>query len=170
MGISDKVMSQVSMAKRKDYYRKNVSPIIEKMMADIIKDMPEDVTSFMKNWVNTKAQDLEHEVKNRKSRRPEGLESSSDEDDDEVDMELLKKNKNTHKNQRTSVSAEVYGMWNKKEAFKPKIIPKDSDLKDRINKRLQNSFMFQALEDKERMIVMDAMEEKIINSGETVIK
>jgi len=48
-------MSQVSMAKRKDYYRKNVSPIIEKMMADIIKDMPEDVTSFMKNWVNTRA-------------------------------------------------------------------------------------------------------------------
>ena len=42
-------MSQVSMAMRKDYYRKNVSPIIEKMMADIIKDMPEDVVKYTNN-------------------------------------------------------------------------------------------------------------------------
>jgi len=85
-------------------------------------------------------------------------------------MEVLKKNKKTANNQRTSVSAEVYGAWNKKEAFKPKIIAKDAALKERINKRLQDAFMFQALEDRERTIVMDAMEEKIVKAGETVIK
>lgn len=36
-------MNQVPMAKRKDYYRKNVSPIFEVMMADILKEMPEDI-------------------------------------------------------------------------------------------------------------------------------
>lgn len=153
-----------------EYYRKNVSPIFEVMIADILKEMPEDITGFMKSWVNNKASGVEHEVKNRKSRRPEGLDSSSDEEDDEVDMELIKRNKKTNKFQRTSVSAEVYGMWNKPRAFTPKIIKKSEDLKKRIEDRLQNAFMFSALEGKQRAIVVNAMEEKIFNAGETVIK
>lgn len=124
----------------------------------------------MKTWVETKASGIEHQVKNRKSRRPEGMDSSSDEEEDEVDMDLIRKNKKNNKFQRTSVSAEAYGMWNRPKAFTPKVISKPADLKQRISTRLQNAFMFTALEDKERTIVMDAMEEKVFEAGETVIQ
>jgi cAMP-dependent protein kinase regulator len=70
---------------------------------------------------------------------------------------------------RTSVSAEVYGQFNRKEvthrkfilkSFKARFIEKSQEQKDRIITRLMQSFMFSALDDKERDIVVNAMEEK----------
>lgn len=60
---------------------------------------------------------------------------------------------------RGSVSAEAYGMFNKKTAYVPKVIPKDESQIERIKKRLGQAFMFQALDEKEQRIVLDAMEE-----------
>lgn len=71
---------------------------------------------------------------------------------------------------RTSVSAEVYGQFNKKEDFQPRVIPKSEEQKERICQRLMQSFMFQALEDKERDIVVMAMEEKKYQPGDVIIK
>ena len=64
------------------------------------------------------------------------------------------------KNSRTSVSAEVYGVFNKKSQFKPKIINKTEDQIQRIRKRLENSFMFSSLEEKEKLIVIGSFEER----------
>lgn len=90
-----------------------------------------------------------------------GHESSSSSDDEEdyieISPELLKKVQN--KGTRTSVSAEAYGIWNQKGTYKPKVVPKTEDQKDRIRKRLSQAFMFQALDEKEQQIVVDAMEE-----------
>ncbi len=61
---------------------------------------------------------------------------------------------------RTSVSAEAYGKFNKKGAFQARVIPKTSEQKGRIEKRLGQAFMFSALDDKEREIVINAMDEK----------
>lgn len=61
---------------------------------------------------------------------------------------------------RTSVSAEVYGMYNKKSAFVARVVPKTEDQKARIMKRLSQAFMFQALDEKEKEIVVNAMDEK----------
>ena len=66
---------------------------------------------------------------------------------------------------RTAVSAEVYGDYNKKEDFKPTVVPKADDVKKRIMTRLKQSFMFASLDDKETDIVLDAMEEKKFGSG-----
>lgn len=60
---------------------------------------------------------------------------------------------------RSSVSAEAYGLWNKKGSYKPKVVPKTEDQKERIRQRLSQAFMFQALDEKEQQIVVDAMEE-----------
>lgn len=49
-------------------------------------------------------------------------ESDEDEEDDIV-AEVQPKKKNI-KAQRAGVSAEVYGQWNKKGDFKPKVVPK----------------------------------------------
>lgn len=71
--------------------------------------------------------------------------------------------------QRTSVSAEVYGAWNKRQAYVPKIVKKSDEQIARISTRLGQAFMFSALDEKEKRIVIDAMEERFFKSGENVI-
>lgn len=61
---------------------------------------------------------------------------------------------------RVSVSAEAYGAFNKKEDYVPKVIPKSEDQVNRLKSRMEQSFMFAALEDKEQKIVIDSFEEK----------
>ena len=84
-------------------------------------------------------------------------EDEEDEYDDDFALEAIKK-----KNERghRTISAEAYGKYNQKGNFVPKVIAKTSEQKDRIMKRLENAFMFSALDDKEKNIVIDAMLEK----------
>lgn len=71
---------------------------------------------------------------------------------------------------RQSVSAEAFGRFHVKAEFKPKVIPKTPEQNERITKRLGQAFMFQALDDKEKAIVVKAMAERIFKAGQTVIK
>ena len=73
------------------------------------------------------------------------------------------------KGPRASVSAEVFGQWNKKEDFKARIIPKSQAAKDAIMDKISKSFMFSGLDAKEKNIVVDAMEEKKAEPNEAVI-
>lgn len=86
----------------------------------------------------------------------------SEESGDELPLEDLPKVQANPKNmkQRASVSAEVYGMFNKKGDFKPRNIQKSQAQKDKILMRLNQAFMFNGLDDKEKEIVVGAMEEK----------
>lgn len=95
--------------------------------------------------------------------------SSSDSDDDEVD-DLPMPSKSRLSTHRTSVSAEVFGTHNKREDFRPRVIPKSDDQKSRIVERLSKSFMFSVLENHEKNIIVDAMEEKNCNSGDVIIR
>ena len=70
---------------------------------------------------------------------------------------------------RTSVSAEVFGRYNKKEEYVPYVVPKSQDVKNKIKTRLQMAFMFKALGEDELNIVVDAMEEKKFEANDTVI-
>ena len=82
---------------------------------------------------------------------------------DEVSEEFFSKKvkENQNKNKfRTSISAEVYGFFNKKEDIELKVIPKNIDKKNRIKGRILQSFLFNNLESKDLDIVIDAMEEK----------
>lgn len=93
--------------------------------------------------------------------KPAASSEDNDDDDEVEDLPLINKNSNTgKKNQRSSVSAEVYGNFNKKGLFKPRVIPKTEDQMKKIRERLQKAFMFQALDEKESEIVINAMEEK----------
>lgn len=71
--------------------------------------------------------------------------------------------------QRSSVSAEVYGVFNKKEDFKPRVIPKNDEQKNRICSKIGQSFLFNSLEENEMNTVLGAFEEKKFSAGETVI-
>lgn len=81
-----------------------------------------------------------------------------DDDDYVDDLPVVIQNKN--KGPRSSVSAEAFGNWNKKSAFQAKVVPKSQETKDKILTRLGQAFMFSALDDKEKQIVLDAMEER----------
>lgn len=98
--------------------------------------------------------------------------SSSDSDESEyIDQEALKKKLQGKKIiPRNSVSAEVYGRFNQKKSFVPKVVTKTEVQKNKIRERLVQAFMFGSLDEKEKKIVIDAMEIVQVGSGEVVIK
>lgn len=55
------------------------------------------------------------------------------------------------------MSAEAFGIWNKKGDFKAKVIPKTPEVKQALRNKLDGAFMFSALDDKEKEVVIDAM-------------
>ena len=107
--------------------------------------------------------------------RPEVSSSESeDEDEDEVgDLDSFVPKKITPGSplkQRASVSAEVFGVFNKKQAYVPDVIAKSDEVKRKIRAKLDDAFMFKMLEESEKKIVIDAMEEMNYKKGDYVIK
>ena len=85
------------------------------------------------------------------------MNSSESEADEDFVFDLPDKLKNKTK-QRSSVSAEAYGKFNKKSSYIPRVIPKTEEQIERIKGTIGLAFMFSALEDNELKIVVDSME------------
>jgi len=160
------------------YLDEHVKPILDRLIVDIIIKKPKNALEFMKEWLEIKGPlALQKQLSpspSKKSRKK--LEESGSEEEDEEDTlgelgskEELAKLKQ-HKNSRTSVSAEVYGTYNKKAIYVPAVVPKTPEQKSRIKLRLGQSFMFSALDEKEQEIVIDAMQEKIFPVGSVIIE
>lgn len=101
------------------------------------------------------------------------IESGSEHDiEPEEDKKVVEMNEPiiNRKGPRTSVSAEVYGNFNQKKLFVPKIIHKTKDQIDRIHNTVLGSFIFNNLDEKELKTVVDAMEEKVASENEYIIK
>lgn len=95
----------------------------------------------MVNWLNTKGKELQQKqsLNVPPPKTPVVYHVSSDEgEDDEVHEVEGKKDKQS----RTGVSAEVFGVYNKKEDFQPRVIPKSEAQKQQIQEKLLKSFMF----------------------------
>ena len=107
----------------------------------------------------------------------ESSDSDGDVMDDKEEQEINSKLNKMKKTQdlekaiksRSSVSAEVYGFYNKKEKFVPKVIPKNEDQMNRIKGKIISSFIFSSLEKKDLDIVINAMEEKRFKLDDKVI-
>jgi len=109
-------------------------------------------------------------VQREENKDPDAEESEEDNDDDYVD-ELPPAPASYHtKGQRSSVSAEAYGDWNKKGAFTAPVHPKTEDQKARIKKALQAGFMFSVLDEKDLATVIDAFKEERKSPNTEVIK
>ena len=91
-------------------------------------------------------------------------------EDDYVDILPEEIAKRQQKGPRQSVSAEAFGQYNKKENFKARVVPKSDQAKTAIMDKIEKSFMFSGLDDSEKVIVVDAMEEKKTFKNECVIK
>lgn len=94
----------------------------------------------------------------------------TDESDDEEEITLGAKAKLASKNKKLGVSAEVYGKHNPKKEFKPRVIEKTDEQKKKLDKRMNTNFLFSALDNKNKLILIDAMEEKRYIRGEEVIR
>ncbi len=97
-------------------------------------------------------------------------ETDEDEEDDYIDILPAKIDNKYKKGPRSSVSAEAFGVWNKKSDFKPTIVEKSGEAKLRILTRLDQAFMFSALDEKEKSVVVDAMTERKAQPGEFIIQ
>jgi cAMP-dependent protein kinase regulator len=72
--------------------------------------------------------------------------------------------------QRISVSAEVYGIHNRKESYVARQIPKSEEQRKRIIATVSHSFLFNSLDDHDLDTVINAFEERRFSPGEFVIK
>ena len=90
-------------------------------------------------------------------------------EDEEIDLDLPQVQSQQYQKQRTSVSAEAYGKFNKKGNFEPRVIPKSEEQKQRIIERLSQAFMFAYLENREKEVLVKAMEEKKVSKGQWII-
>lgn len=73
---------------------------------------------------------------------PDTYSSSSDDDLEEQDETKPTQGSNKHGRRKVAVSAEVYGQWNKKGAFVPRVVPKSEAVRAKLRKRLSQAFMF----------------------------
>eukprot|EP00922_Rhytidocystis_sp_ex-Travisia-forbesii_P010736 GHVS01015725.1.p1 GENE.GHVS01015725.1~~GHVS01015725.1.p1 ORF type:complete len:315 (+),score=44.72 GHVS01015725.1:161-1105(+) len=95
---------------------------------------------------------------------------SQDSDDDYVDELPMPSDVYSGKKHRHSVSAEVYGEWNKRGKFVPPIYSKSAAHKTRIAKTLEGSFLFNSLPHESLALVIDAFQEINAKAGTTIIK
>ncbi|CAD8119317.1 unnamed protein product [Paramecium sonneborni] len=146
-------------------YKVKVNDVIQNMVYELFKKQPENYIDWMIQYLEVRRTKLH--VKGSQSQQIEYHISSEEENEDDVDQleNAIKKDQQF----RTSVSAEVYGLHNKKEDFKPRVIAKNQDQKERIENKLSGVFMFQALDQNEKNIIIDAMEEKHFNPGDWII-
>ena len=78
---------------------------------------------------------MKSRLKNQSEAHSQETESSHDEDSDE-EVEPVVQKKEVSKKQRAGVSAEVFGQYNKKEDFVPKVISKSTETKAKLTSRL----------------------------------
>lgn len=168
---------------QKEYITKTLNPFLKEIISAVLVKKPEDPVPFMIEWLQKKLslpskqsekeelRLLRQEVARLKAAKNAGSEGevSESEEDDEIDEEDIKP-KNNPERHRSAVSAEAYGNWNKKTDFIPRVIDKTEEQIERLLKRLNNSFMFASLDDKDKAIVVSAMEEKRFNPKDIVIK
>lgn len=168
---------------QKEYITATLNPFLKDIISAVLIKKPDDPVPFMIEWLHKKLglpskhsekeelRLLRQEVARLKAAKNAGSEGEASEsnDDDEVDDEdiMPKSNPELH---RSAVSAEAYGRWNKKTDFIPRVIEKTDEQVERLLKRLNNSFMFASLDDKDKAIVVSAMEEKRYQAKDIVIK
>lgn len=164
-----------------DYIMQTLNPFLKEIISAVLVKKPEDPVPFMIQWIQKKLgipekmtekeelRSLRQEVARLKALKDAGSEGevSNSDDDEEIDEIVPNVHAERH---RSAVSAEAYGQWNKKEDFHPRVIEKSQEQIARLLARLNNSFIFAGLEEKDKQIVVSAMEERKASSGNHVIK
>ncbi|CAD8189697.1 unnamed protein product [Paramecium pentaurelia] len=151
-----------------EYLLNIVNPILEQLALYLVKEKPDNVTQASIEWLSVTGAQIENGLHHNQNLHNETVESSDDTESDEDDYELYANN--PIRPDRASVSAEVYGIYNKKTNFKPKIVAKSHLQIQKIKEKLAQSFMFSELDEHDLRIVINAMEVIQCMKGDVVIK
>ena len=149
---------------------------LEKLQGTHVKSTEKtELTNLRKEMDKYRKLNLKHSIKEEfVESDPESDNEITEEEQRAFEEKMINKMKN--QNQRASVSAEAYGVYNKKEDFKVKIIKKSPEVKEKIWERVKASFLFNNLDEKDLTTVIDAMGERRVKyklikfrAGERVI-
>lgn len=173
------------------YLENKVNAILEPMVVQLVSLQPENPADFMIRWIKQNYGDRPSENQNKRFEldflrkeiakidgkgEKESDSDSSDLDDDSDssdDAEIIKARQRLNNKgwkPRASVSAEVYGEWNRKEDFKPKVIKKDEETMENIKHKIKQSFMFNNLSEADIEVVINAMRVVEVDEGDWVIR
>ena len=137
---------------------KSSGPNMEKIE---LENLRREMAKYKKKYANEDAEELIHSAS----------EEEDEEEQDKVDNFIAQKKVSmVTRGQRSSVSAEVYGMFNQKGNFVARVIAKTAEQKERISNMVMKSFLFNSLEEKEQNTVLDAFEERRFVKGDYAIK
>lgn len=170
------------------YIELKLDPILGNMVTTACEQNPSDPIAFMLDYLKKKhgnrqsvngkeyseLQVLRKLVKSMEAENKDGSTADHDEsensqsesEEEEVhDLQTSSKPVVTTK-ARQSVSAEAFGRWNQKEEFKAPVYPKSEEVLTALKKRLEQAFMFSALNPNELEIVLGAMQSFSKKEGE----
>jgi len=109
-------------------------------------------------------------VQLEKSGSGEPAKAEEEEEEEEDDEDIPEPPAVTRTGNRTSVSAEAYGDWNKQKTnFEPPVYEKSAEQADRIRDMLKKSFIFESIDDKNLDILVKAMHKVELSDGEKII-
>jgi cAMP-dependent protein kinase regulator len=172
------------------YCETKLKDLMEELMLDLSRKRPADIINYSMEWLMKKGditsngltkkerdelvslrRDLkkyrEIQAKNNDSDGSVEDDDQSDEEDQIIQEKINKKQ--SVRNPRIAVSAEVYGEFNKKGDYKAVVHPKSEDQVVAIKSRLIHSFMFSYLEPNDMKIIIDAMEYLKFSKGNVII-
>jgi hypothetical protein len=173
------------------YLENKVNAILEPMIVQLVTFQPNNPAEYMMKWIKTNYGDrpsvnqnkrFELEFLRKRIAKFDGEENKdsdssedsfddSDSSDDHGHILIARQAKQKKGwRPRESVSAEVYGQWNKKENFVPRSIHKNKETTESIKNKIMQSFMFGNLKDSDIAIVIDAMKVVNVKAGDLVIK
>ncbi len=165
---------QNTKEKAMKYLDTHVNIVIKPLLVDLIKSRTNNVCEFIKNWIDEKGMNIELNRKNReenydRTHLPPSEDSFILEGEEEEDI-IEKKIQKRNTKKKFGISGESYGDYNKLGSFKARVIEKTEEQKNQIRSILAKNFMFNALEEKQQMIVILAMDIKEFKKGDAVIK
>ncbi len=102
----------------------------------------------------------------------ENFSSESEEEEENLTLNKIeeRRQKLIEKGQRSGISAEAFGKFNKKKAFKLRVIKKTESQKENIKNKCLTCFLFNNFDEVEISSIVDACEEKKFKKNEYVIK
>lgn len=163
------------------YIELKLDPILGNMVTTACEQNPSDPIAFMLDYLKKKhgnrqsvngkehseLQVLRKLVKSMEAENKDGSTADHDEsensqsesEEEEVhDLAQATSKPVVSNKARQSVSAEAFGRWNQKEEFKAPVYPKSEEVLAALKKRLEQAFMFSALNPNELEIVLGAMQ------------
>ncbi|CDW75609.1 UNKNOWN [Stylonychia lemnae] len=182
-------MSSTKEKMNKSYIDNKLAGIFEPMVNHIFQENPPDTIEYMIRYLKDhygnrpsinqnermELDFLRQEVDKLKdmvgveddASENESIPSDEDEYIDDLPQVI---NANKQKGPRSSVSAEVFGTWNKKGDFKAPKYEKSDQIRDALQKRLEQAFMFSCLNPQELQIVLNAMQQVKKQPGDVIIR